>query len=536
MQNYTEIADTTGITESRELLLNNTKTVMSNHSGPGAPVGNLQIGMTYYNTTDKKEYTLESTGPDVWVHTGAQVTTSATDTTAGRLLKVGDFGIGGIPATYISSDLNGIESGGTYYVYNNANAPLTGAGSVATLKVEAITGNDTNQIWTNRLGRRFFRSQNSSTWTAWQEIYHTGNAGTAVTEDITTSNTDNTAGRLLRVGDFGLGALSPNLNEASFDTMLPSKPNGWYVVSGTTDGPSGAVAHYGICFIQNRGGGDGVFVTYYARDSNQVAIRRYDSSAWQDWEEIWHTGNLVKTTSSTDATAGRLLKVGDAGILSNAISVTSNDFNNAANNGFYKNENSIDSINYPDVIASNRSPVTVLNAAYSGTYGWQLAAKTSGSSAEPTSSIGLALRTKINGGYSNWVEIYHTGNLLGTVTESAGVPTGAVIETGSNTNGRYTKFADGTMICVKTNFSITATASSVVSSTWTFPLGFAAQPSVSIGITAASSDWSDPTARVRLSLPFCNDGLSSSLVGGYFTGTETITVSNVKAIAIGRWF
>ena len=67
MQNYTEIADTTGITESRELLLDNTKTVMSNHSGTAFPTTNLQVGMNFYNTTNKILYTLESTGPDVWV-------------------------------------------------------------------------------------------------------------------------------------------------------------------------------------------------------------------------------------------------------------------------------------------------------------------------------------------------------------------------------------------------------------------------------------------------------------------------------------
>jgi len=135
--------------------------------------GDLET-VAVYNRMVQAMYTAYGSTPNGTAAT-ADITTSTTDITAGRLLKVGDFGIGGIPATYISSDLNGIESGGTYYVYNNANAPLTGAGSVATLKVEAITGNDTNQIWTNRLGRRFFRSQNSSTWTAWREIYHTGN-------------------------------------------------------------------------------------------------------------------------------------------------------------------------------------------------------------------------------------------------------------------------------------------------------------------------------------------------------------------------
>eukprot|EP00659_Diplonema_papillatum_P005202 gene5202-7936_t len=37
--------------------------------------------------------------------------------------------------------------------------------------------------------------------------------------------------------------------------------------------------------------------------------------------------------------------------------------------------------------------------------------------------------------------------LLGPVSQVGGVPTGAVFESGSNANGTYVKFADGTMIC-----------------------------------------------------------------------------------------
>jgi hypothetical protein len=44
-------------------------------------------------------------------------------------------------------------------------------------------------------------------------------------------------------------------------------------------------------------------------------------------------------------------------------------------------------------------------------------------------------------------EIYGQGNILGTVSQSAGVPTGAIIERGSNANGEFVKYADGTMIC-----------------------------------------------------------------------------------------
>lgn len=43
-------------------------------------------------------------------------------------------------------------------------------------------------------------------------------------------------------------------------------------------------------------------------------------------------------------------------------------------------------------------------------------------------------------------DVYHRGNILGAVSEDSGVPTGAIIERGRNSNGIYTKFADGTIL------------------------------------------------------------------------------------------
>lgn len=44
-------------------------------------------------------------------------------------------------------------------------------------------------------------------------------------------------------------------------------------------------------------------------------------------------------------------------------------------------------------------------------------------------------------------EFYRRANILGTVSQSSGVPTGAIIERGSNANGEYIRWADGTQIC-----------------------------------------------------------------------------------------
>jgi hypothetical protein len=71
--------------------------------------------------------------------------------------------------------------------------------------------------------------------------------------------------------------------------------------------------------------------------------------------------------------------------------------------------------------------------------------------------------------------IYKKANILGTVSESAGVPTGAIIERGSNANGEYIRFADGTQICTSVGLSGSATENT----TWTYPAAFIATPACS---------------------------------------------------------
>lgn len=51
--------------------------------------------------------------------------------------------------------------------------------------------------------------------------------------------------------------------------------------------------------------------------------------------------------------------------------------------------------------------------------------------------------------FGPWVKLFHSRNILGTVSQTAGVPTGAIIERGSNGNGEYTRYADGTQICFR---------------------------------------------------------------------------------------
>ncbi|RUR34466.1 hypothetical protein [Vreelandella nanhaiensis] len=55
-------------------------------------------------------------------------------------------------------------------------------------------------------------------------------------------------------------------------------------------------------------------------------------------------------------------------------------------------------------------------------------------------------RSRTAGPWSAFFEICHSNNIVGTVSQSGGIPTGAVIESDSNSFWRWVKLADGTMI------------------------------------------------------------------------------------------
>ena len=110
--------------------------------------------------------------------------------------------------------------------------------------------------------------------------------------------------------------------------------------------------------------------------------------------------------------------------------------------------------------------------------------------------------------------------VVGSVAQSGGVPTGAIIEKGSNANGSYTKFADGTMIC-----RYNGNSSDSVEVTWTYPAAFAATPSVSLSVNAGSARTSYLSSRGTSSVNF-----------SVYTAAGARAANPVDLIAIGNWF
>lgn len=113
-------------------------------------------------------------------------------------------------------------------------------------------------------------------------------------------------------------------------------------------------------------------------------------------------------------------------------------------------------------------------------------------------------------------------DVLGTVSQSSGVPTGAIIETGSNASGWYVRFADGTQLCVG---RVTTSTSSLT--TWTYPASFSSVP-VLTGMLNGALDYVFGGSVSETS--------TSAGIFSYVAPTGSRAGRAIGVIAIGRWF
>lgn len=131
---------------------------------------------------------------------------------------------------------------------------------------------------------------------------------------------------------------------------------------------------------------------------------------------------------------------------------------------------------------------------------------------------------------------FYRGNIVGTVSQSGGAPTGAIIQRGSNANGEFVRYADGTQICfvalIIPTSTVAAFAQYVPAATvWTFPAIFAAKPVyIHMDPVEAGSGYF-----------YCRPtGVGASGTNAlYLTNTSNAsqaTPANLVGLAIGRWF
>ena len=150
----------------------------------------------------------------------------------------------------------------------------------------------------------------------------------------------------------------------------------------------------------------------------------------------------------------------------------------------------------------------------------------------PTTLLDVAGTANATNMTRNGSQVYSRDNILATVSQTAGVPTGGIIERGTNANGEYVKYADGTMICwlYAGTAQSTATASGSIflaaaAATWTFPVAFSVAPVASGQAESTAVRW------ILLGAP-----TTTTVSYRQASSVTSATAIGDRLFAIGRWF
>ncbi|MHC9236885.1 hypothetical protein ACX9MO_14740 [Pseudooceanicola sp. 502str34] len=239
------------------------------------------------------------------------------------------------------------------------------------------------------------------------------------------------------------------------------------------------------------------------------------------------TGSAVQSSLS-DATSGKLLKVGAFGCGGEAINITGATplAERDLGSGIYMFVGS-DTPGGPETSAY----FYVLQVSKSSSGRRHLLCWRDGSSpAEPRIWTG----SQAADGSIVWNRVLtREYGILGTVSEDGGVPTGQIIERSSNTNGEYVKFADGTMLAFSPTFTSGAIATAAgnvyrdsAQISWTYPVSFVSA-TTSLNVFASLGNVNCWPAVGTFS------GSASCYVMSHLNTQSNVPV---RFMAIGRWF
>lgn len=125
---------------------------------------------------------------------------------------------------------------------------------------------------------------------------------------------------------------------------------------------------------------------------------------------------------------------------------------------------------------------------------------------------------------------------VGTVSESSGTPTGDVVERGSNGNGEFVKFADGTLICTfksdtVASFSISSSYGSLYQGSRNFTL-----PATYTDTNYAVSCRVQYSTGASWSQGFANSTTVVTLQAWDIVSRDGTADSKVSYLTIGRWY
>lgn len=154
-------------------------------------------------------------------------------------------------------------------------------------------------------------------------------------------------------------------------------------------------------------------------------------------DRLLHEGDAQDTPD--DTTANKLMKVGAGGWLGNGADITSS--------GDYDTSYGTISQIIGNVTGSNLPANAPIATGFSGIQsfptggrGMQLVVRSQGAGSGSKTTL---YARGYDGDFGEWTKLYTDANAVGVVTEAED---GAIIERGSNSNGEYVKFMDGTMI------------------------------------------------------------------------------------------
>lgn len=266
----------------------------------------------------------------------ADIVTSPSDTTAGRVLIVGAGGIGSKDnAPYLGNALNpdNYRTGGLSYF---GQFTILGVASVGFLTV--LPGSDATwcgqQFLNATTGSIFTRSQNASTgWSTWA-TYAKGGVNSDITSlsglttalsvsqggtggktqadaraglglgTAATATAGTLPGNVMPVGAFGAGVdYSTGLTLCSDISGSQVSKTGIYRYSATTAGKPDFGSGYGaLQQFSASSDGSGNYGAQLAIDyaSTELGMRRLTGSAgWSAWVKLYHTGNTTRAADGT---------------------------------------------------------------------------------------------------------------------------------------------------------------------------------------------------------------------------------------------
>lgn len=246
-----------------------------------------------------------------------------------------------------------------------------------------------------------------------------------------------------------------------------------------------------------------------------------------------------------DRTPGLLLRTGDQGSAGIPVAIDSQfDFNTLVAHGKYLFSGSDAPANSPIAAGlmnaggtwmaevDRRSTALVIQRA------WRLTTASGAGSQNSTNRVWRRTRSTSGGipTASEWIEEFTSGRIVGELTSDAitrGVNLGLwnrVLETGSNANGRYVRFAGGVQVCWKRDAASADLVSngSVFSGSgvWTFPAPFIETTDLVVKSSSASlARWGGSTTDIT----------TTEAVLRHFGGSDSGTATGMRGFAVGRY-